>query len=253
MARPAETNAARLDLNVLVIDDEPSVAAAVAEALEGIGCRCRTATSGREGLEIIREGNVDLVLTDLVMRDVSGIEIIEETKRDWPDVEVLVFTGHSSVRTAVEAMQKGALNYLEKPLDLEVLRTHVMKAAEKQRLVRERTDLKRQIDKRYGFESIIGRSPAMQRVFDVLGQISATNATVLIQGESGTGKELVARALHNNSPRRARPFVALNCAALSEGILESELFGHEKGAFTGADQMRRGRFEYAQHGTLLPR
>jgi DNA-binding NtrC family response regulator len=117
--------------------------------------------------------------------------------------------------------------------------------------VRERTDLRRQIDKRYGFESIIGRSPAMQRVFDVLGQISATNATVLIQGESGTGKELIARALHNNSPRRTRPFVALNCAALSEGILESELFGHEKGAFTGADQMRHGRFEYAQHGTLF--
>ena len=160
MARTTESPDARLDLKVLVVDDEPSVASAVAETLEGIGCSCRTATSGREGLEIIRQGGVDLVLTDLVMHDMSGIEIVEETKRYWPDVEVLVFTGHSSVSTAVEAMQKGALNYLEKPLDLEVLRTHVMKAAEKQRLVRESADLKRQIDKRYGFESIIGRSPA---------------------------------------------------------------------------------------------
>jgi two-component system, NtrC family, response regulator HydG len=251
MAKSAETAEPRLDLKVLVIDDEPSVAQAVADTLERIGCDCRTATSGHEGLERIREGNVDLVLTDLVMGDNGGIEIVEETKRFWPDVEVLVFTGHSSVSTAVEAMQKGALAYLEKPLDVDVLRTQVRKAAERQRLVRESTDLKRQIDKRYGFESIIGRSPAMQRVFDVLGQISATNATVLIQGESGTGKELIARALHNHSPRRARPFVALNCAALSEGILESELFGHEKGAFTGADQMRHGRFEYAHRGTLF--
>ncbi len=251
MAKAAEIAGPRLDLKVLVIDDEPSVAEAVAETLERIGCHCRIATSGHEGLERIREGNLDLVLTDLVMGDNGGIEIVEETKRFWPDVEVLVFTGHSSVSTAVEAMQKGALAYLEKPLDVDVLRTQVQKAAEKQRLVRESSDLKRQIDKRYGFESIIGRSPAMQRVFDVLGQISATNATVLIQGESGTGKELIARALHNHSPRRARPFVALNCAALSEGILESELFGHEKGAFTGADQMRHGRFEYAQHGTLF--
>jgi two-component system response regulator HydG len=253
MAKAAEAAELNLDLKVLVIDDEPNVAEAVAETLERIGCHCRTATSGREGLERIREGDVDLVLTDLVMGvgDNGGIEIVEETKRYWPDVEVLVFTGHSSVSTAVEAMQKGALAYLEKPLDVDVLRTQVQKAAEKQRLVRESTDLKRQIDKRYSFESIIGRSPAMQRVFDVLGQISATNATVLIQGESGTGKELIARALHNHSPRRARPFVPLNCAALSEGILESELFGHERGAFTGADQMRHGRFEYAQRGTLF--
>jgi two-component system response regulator HydG len=251
MSKASETAELRLDLKVLVIDDEPTVAEAVADTLERIGCHCRTATSGHEGLEMIREGDVDLVLTDLVLGDGGGIEIVEETKRFWPDVEVLVFTGHSSVTTAVEAMQKGALAYLEKPLDVNVLRTQVQKAAEKQRLVRESTDLKRQIDKRYGFESIIGRSQAMQRVFDVLDQISATNATVLIQGESGTGKELIARALHNHSPRRARPFVALNCAALSEGILESELFGHEKGAFTGADQMRHGRFEYAQHGTLF--
>ena len=251
MTEPSESQAARLDLRVLVIDDHQAEAEAAAEALKRIGCRCRTATSGAEGLEIIRQGGLDLVLTDLIMHDVSGMQIVEETKRHWPDVEVLVFTGHGSVDTAVEAMQKGAMTYLEKPLNIEVLRTHVMKAAEKQRVVRDHAALQRQMDKRYGFEGIIGQSRAMQRIFDILGQISATNATVLIEGESGTGKELIARALHNNSPRRARPFVALNCAALSEGILESELFGHEKGAFTGADQQRHGRFEYAQHGTLF--
>ena len=238
-------------LRVLVIDDDRAQAEAAAEALERIGCNCRIATGGREGLEIIHEGSTDLVLTDLVMQGVSGLEIVEETKRYWPDVEVLVFTGHGSISTAVEAMQKGAMTYLEKPLNVQVLRSHVMKAAEKQHVVRERADLKRQIDKRFGFEGIVGHSPAILRIFDVLGQISASNSTVLIAGESGTGKELIARAIHNNSPRRARPFVALNCAALSESILESELFGHEKGAFTGADRRRRGRFEYAQHGTLF--
>ena len=241
----------KLNLRVLVIDDHDSDAEAAGEVLERIGCACRVATSGKQGLEIIREGDVDLVLTDLIMHDANGLDIVEETKRYWPDVEVLVFTGHASVDTAVEAMRKGAMTYLEKPLNIEVLRTLVMKAAEKQRLVRESADLKRQIDKRFGFEGIVGQSQPMQRIFDTLAQISSTNATVLIQGESGTGKELVARALHNNSPRRARPFVGLNCAALSEGILESELFGHEKGAFTGADQQRRGRFEYADHGTLF--
>ena len=251
MAETGGTARESLDLRVLVIDDNDAEARTAAEVLESIGCRCRIATSGREGLDIIHEGNVDLVVTDLVMHDVNGIEIVEETKRYWPDIEVLVFTGHGSVDTAVEAMQKGAITYLEKPVNIEMLRTHVMKAAEKQRLFRERADLRRQIDKRYGFEGIIGQSQAIQRVFDVLAQISYTNATVLIEGESGTGKELVARAIHNNSPRRARPFVALNCAALSEGILESELFGHEKGAFTGADRQRRGRFEHAQHGTLF--
>ena len=239
------------DLRVLVIDDDRAQAEAAAEALERIGCDCRIATGGREGLGIIHEGSTDLVLTDLVMHDVNGLAIVEETKRHWPDVEVLVFTGHASIDTAVQAMQKGAMTYLEKPLNIEALRSHVVKAAEKQRMARESADLKRQIDKSFGFEGIVGKSPAMLRIFDILGQISASNATVLIEGESGTGKELVARAIHRNSPRRVHAFVALNCAALSGSILESELFGHEKGAFTGAGQLRRGRFEYAQHGTFF--
>ena len=251
MSESADMRELCRDLRVLVIDDNEAEAEAAAEALERIGCRCRIAVSGNEGLEIIRDGEVDVVLTDLIMHDVDGLRVTAETKRFWPEVEVLVLTGHGSVDTAVAAMQKGAMTYLEKPVNVEVLRTQVSKAAEKQRVVRERTALKRQINKRYGFEQIIGQSHAIQRIFDVMGQIAPTNATVLVSGESGTGKELVARAIHANSPRRNRSFVGLNCAALSESILESELFGHVKGAFTGADQMRKGRFEYAQHGTLF--
>jgi two-component system, NtrC family, response regulator HydG len=238
-------------LRVLVIDDNEAEAESSAEALERIGCDVRIATGGAEGLELIRNGGIDLVVTDLVMNDVDGMAITQATKHYWPETEVLVCTGHSSVSTAVEAMQKGAMTYLEKPLNINVLRAQVAKAAEKLSVVRERAELRRQIDKRFGFENIIGQSRTMQQIFDVMGQISPTNATVLIEGESGTGKELVAKAIHNNSPRKARPFVGLNCAALSEGILESELFGHEKGAFTGADQQRLGRFEYADHGTLF--
>ena len=241
----------KLDLRVLVIDDDQGSAEAVADTLNRIGCRCDIALSGAEGLERVRAGNMDLVITDLIMHDVNGLKIVEETKRYWPDVEVLVLTGHGSVDTAVEAMQKGAMTYLEKPINKDVLCTQVIKAAQKQCMVREHANLQRQIDKRFGFEGIVGQSRPMQQIFDTLAQISNTNSTVLIEGASGTGKELVARALHNNSSRRAHAFVALNCAALSEGILESELFGHEKGAFTGADRDRRGRFEYAQHGTLF--
>ena len=251
MSEPSKNNEDALDLRVLVIDDDEPEAEAAGEALERIGCACRIATSGAEGLELVRAGEMDVVLTDLMMKDVSGLEIVEETKKYWPDVEVLVITGHGSVDTAVKAMQMGAMVYLEKPLNINVLRSHVKKAAEKQRMVRQHARLRRQIEKKFGFEGIVGQSQPMQRVFDVVGQISATNATVLIEGESGTGKELVARAIHNNSPRRARSFVALNCAALSEGILESELFGHEKGAFTGAEKARNGRFEYADQGTLF--
>jgi two-component system response regulator HydG len=160
-------------------------------------------------------------------------------------------TGYPSYETALEAMDEGAYDYLNKPIDLNILRAKIRKALEKQKLYRSNVELKRQLDKRYGFEGIIGGSEIMQGVFDTLRQVAPSNATVLIVGESGTGKELVARAVHANSPRRGNHFVALNCAALSESILESELFGHEKGAFTGATYTRKGRFEYAHGGTLF--
>ncbi len=236
---------------VLVLDDDRGHAEAAAESLERAGYECRVAGSGTEGLRILQEEGFDVVLTDLVMRDVSGIEIVRKVKARTPETEVIVMTGYPSYETALEAMDEGAYDYLNKPIDLNILRAKIRKALEKQRLFRSNIELKRQLDKRYGFEGIIGGSESMQSIFDTLRQVAPTTATVLILGESGTGKELVARAIHENSPRRGNHFVPLNCAALSETILESELFGYEKGAFTGALQTRKGRFEYAHGGTLF--
>jgi two-component system response regulator HydG len=238
-------------IRVLVLDDDRAHAEAAAESLSRSGYDCTVATSGTEGLRLLESDGFDVILTDLVMRDTSGIEIVRKAKASTPETEVIVMTGYPSYETALEAMDAGAYDYLNKPIDLNILRAKIRKALEKQKLVRSNVELKKQLDKRYGFEGIIGGSEPMQEVFDVLRQVSASTATVLILGETGTGKELVARAIHANSPRRGNRFMALNCAALSETILESELFGHEKGAFTGAVQQRKGRFEYAHGGTLF--
>ena len=238
-------------VSVLVIDDDGAHAEAAAESLSRSGYECTVATSGTEGLQRLQNDGFDVVLTDLVMRDLSGLEIVRKVKASSPETEVIVMTGYPSYETALEAMDEGAYDYLNKPIDLNILRAKIRKALEKVKLVRSNVELKRQLDKKYGFEGIIGGSEPMQNVFDTLRQVSASTATVLILGENGTGKELVARAIHANSPRRGNHFVPLNCAALSETILESELFGHEKGAFTGATQQRKGRFEYAHGGTLF--
>jgi two-component system response regulator HydG len=238
-------------IRILVIDDDGAHAEAASESLSRSGYDCSVATSGTEGLRLLEKNGFDVVLTDLVMRDLSGLEIVRKVKASTPETEVIVMTGYPSYETALEAMDEGAYDYLNKPIDLNILRAKISKALEKQKLVRSNADLKRQLDKKYGFEGIIGGSEPMQEVFDTLRQVSASTATVLILGETGTGKELVARAIHANSPRRGNHFMALNCAALSETILESELFGHEKGAFTGATQARKGRFEYAHGGTLF--
>jgi two-component system response regulator HydG len=238
-------------IRVLVIDDDGAHAEAAAESLARSGYECSVATSGTEGLQRLENDGYDVVLTDLVMRDFSGNEIVRKVKASSPETEVIVMTGYPSYETALEAMDVGAYDYLNKPIDLNILRAKIKKALEKQKLVRSNVELKRQLDKKYGFEGILGGSEPMQNVFDTMRQVSASKATVLILGENGTGKELVARAIHANSPRRGNHFVPLNCAALSESILESELFGHEKGAFTGATQTRKGRFEYAHNGTLF--
>jgi len=238
-------------IRVLVLDDDGAHAEAAAESLSRSGYDCSVARSGTEGLQALEKDNFDVVLTDLVMRDISGIEIVRKVKTASPETEIIVMTGYPSYETALEAMDAGAYDYLNKPIDLNILRAKIRKALEKQKLFRSNVELKRKLDKRYGFEGIIGGSEPMQEVFDVLRQVSGSTATVLILGETGTGKELVARAIHANSPRRANRFMALNCAALSETILESELFGHEKGSFTGATQQRKGRFEYAHGGTLF--
>lgn len=238
-------------IRVLIVDDDEGHAEALGDGLEIDGHECVLAGSGNEGITKLEERTFDAVLTDLIMHDRSGLEVLQEARRLQPEAVVLVITGHGSVETAVQAMQEGAADYLTKPVNLPELRTKLPRAVE---AVRDRAlniELQRQLDKRFGFENIIGHSPPMQRLFELLGRVSSTNATVLILGESGTGKELVAQAIHQNSPRKDRPFVAVNCAALAEGLIESELFGHVKGAFTGAHAANDGRILHANGGTLF--
>jgi len=238
-------------LRVLVIDDEKLHAEAVAESLERVGYECVIATSGQAGARKIEREDFDVVLTDLRMPDMDGLAILRKSKQDLPDAEVVVITGHGDVKTAVEAIKEGAANYLTKPVDLGELRAIVDKAAERLRLARANRELKRQLDEKFGFEGVIGNSSKMHEVLAKLRSVAPTSATVLIQGETGTGKELAAKAIHTNSPRKAKPFVAMNCTALNENLLDDELFGHEAGAFTGAERVRKGRFEHANGGTLL--
>jgi len=225
-------------IEVLIVDNDEAHAEVVSESLDRVGFRCRVATSGTEGAEVIGQAAFDVVITDLKMNDVDGLGILARTKSELPDAEVILMTGHGTVPSAVEAMQQGAFNYLLKPLDLGQLRAITEKAAESARLRRANVELKRRLDEKFGFEGVIGDSPQMRDVIERLKRIAPTNASVLIQGETGTGKELVAQAIHQNSPRKNKAFVALNCAALSENILESELFGHVKGAFTDASEIR---------------
>lgn len=238
-------------MRVLVVDDDEAHAHAVAESLERAGYECSIATSGTDAVRLLEQDDFQIVITDLVLGDTDGLTILKKTRELLPESEVIVITGHGSIKNAVAAMQQGASTYLTKPLDINELRAVVAKVTERQRLQQSNIELRQQLNEKFGFEGVVGNSLAMNKVLSRLKLVSPSPATVLILGENGTGKELVARAIHNNSPRKHRPFVAVNCAALSEGILESELFGHEKGAFTGADRMRKGRFEHAQGGTLF--
>jgi two-component system response regulator HydG len=247
-AAPREVEA---PIRVLVIDDDEGHAEAVSEGLEIEGVVCQLAHSGAEGLAKMSEATYDAVLTDLVMHDIDGLKVLERARTLQPDAAVLLVTGHGSIETAVSAMQLGAADYLTKPVRIAELRTRLSRAVEARRLKKTNLELRRQLDKRYGFEGIVGQSPPIQRIFDVLRQVSGSHATVLVIGESGTGKELVARAIHTNSPRKEKPFIAVNCAALSQGIIESELFGHVKGAFTGAISAKEGVIVYADGGTLF--
>jgi len=236
---------------VLIIDDEEAHAEAVAESLQRVGYACTIATSGKAGAARIDDDEFDIILTDLRMPDMDGLAILRKAKQANPATEVFVITGHGDVKTAVEAIKQGAANYLTKPVDMGELRAVMDKAAERIRLAQANRELKRQLDEKFGFEGVVGNSPKMHEVIERLRNIAPTSAAVLIQGETGTGKELAAKAIHTNSPRKNKPFVALNCTALNENLLDDELFGHEPGAFTGADRIRKGRFEYANGGTLF--
>ncbi|BBO77034.1 acetoacetate metabolism regulatory protein AtoC [Desulfosarcina widdelii] len=236
---------------ILIVDDEKNYTLILSAVLEDAGFETLTANSGPESLDILSRSDVDLVLTDMKMPAMDGIALLECIKKQDSDLPVIMMTAHGTVEKAVEAMQKGAYTYILKPFDNEQLVLYVNKAVSMYRVVKENRELRSAVEDRYSFHNIIGKSKAMRNVFQVIRKVAPASATVLIQGASGTGKELVARALHVNSPRKDKPFVAVNCSALTETLLESELFGHEKGAFTGAVSMKKGRFEIADSGTLF--
>lgn len=237
--------------NILIVEDDPDSAIAMAEALERDGHSCTTTPSGREAIEKASSGEYEVVITDLRLPDIDGMQVLQQIKQASPHTELIMVTAYGRHNTAVEAMQRGASAYITKPVNTDELRVMVKRATELINTRRENVALRRQLNVRYGLENIVGNSASMVRIFELIHQIAPTDATVLIQGESGTGKELIARAIHANSRRGNQRFVVLNCAALTESLLESELFGHEKGAFTGATVQRIGLFEYADHGTVF--
>jgi two-component system response regulator HydG len=238
-------------IRLLVVDNDIVHARTMGEALGRLGLDVTVVGSGGEGARRIGQETFDVVVTDLMMNDIGGLEILARAKQASPETEVIVVTGHGTIPSAVLAMQQGAFTYLQKPLDLGHLRAAVEKASEGIRLKRQNLELNRRLDEKFGFEGVVGSSPQLLALIERMKRIAPTDVTVLIQGETGTGKELVAQAIHQNSPRKPKPFVALNCAALSENILESELFGHVRGAFTDASSDRVGKFEYANGGTLF--
>lgn len=238
-------------LTILLVDDEPLMRLSMMDALEAVGCDVQAVPTGTEGIEAIREKTFDVVITDLRLPGVDGLTVLQAAKDKEPQTEVLVITAHGSVETAVEAMKLGAFDYITKPFQMDELLLIVERVGGMITLRRENQDLKHQLEDRFCFNGILGANSRMRAVLDKIKLVAETDSTVLIVGESGTGKELVANALHQNSSRKGYPLIKVSCAALPETLLEAELFGHEKGAFTGALRQRRGRFEMANRGTLF--
>ncbi len=236
---------------ILIVDDEKNYPLVLSAVLQEEGFETLTAHSAMDALEIIDHSSIDLVLTDMKMPKMDGIQLLGKIKAKDPELPVMMMTAHGTVEKAVEAMQKGAYNYILKPFDNEQLTIYVNKAIAMYRVVKENRRLRSAVESRYSFGNLIGKSKPMQDIFETIIKVAPATATVLIEGASGTGKELVAKSIHFNSQRRNKPFVAVNCSALAESLLESELFGHEKGAFTGAVAMKKGRFELADGGTLF--
>ena len=244
----------QLPLSVLIVDDDPQFAEAMGETLNGINAVCESVRNRKEAEKALGGKTFDVVITDLILEGEGegGLDILKQMKKTAPETEVILMTTNSKVENVVKAMQAGAYSYLTKPPEsLQSLRTTVQRAGEKSRLRRQNREMRERLGGSFIFGGVIGSSPAMLNAVERLKRIAPTDASVLILGETGTGKELFARAVHENSPRKDKKFVALNCAALSESILESELFGHVKGAFTDASSNRVGKFEYAQGGTVF--
>ncbi|MBN1351661.1 sigma-54-dependent Fis family transcriptional regulator [candidate division KSB1 bacterium] len=236
---------------LLIIDDEPAQVQALEGFLKKKGFEIEKANSGLAGIKIIEKQAVDLVVTDFKMPDIDGLEVLKRIKSINPEIDVIVMTAFGSIESVTEAMHHGAVDYLSKPIDLDQLELVIEKALIHKQLVSENRMMREQLTEKFRFEQIISVSEVMEEAINVAGRAAPSKSTVLITGESGTGKELIAKAIHYASPRNDKPFLAVNCAALAENLLESELFGHEKGAFTGADRLRKGRFELADKGTLF--
>ena len=238
-------------LHILVVDDDPGHLTALKTIIKSWGYTVSLADDGTQAVENVKERPFDLILMDVRMAQMSGIEALKEIKKYNPSIPILIMTAYSSVDSAVEALKAGAYDYLTKPLDFEVLKLSLERALEHTGLKEENKYLKDKLSADYELKNIIGKSRPMKELIDMLAMIAPSEATVLITGESGTGKELIAKSIHHNSNRRDHPLVIVNCAALTETLLESELFGHEKGAFTGADKRREGRFMNANKGTIF--
>ena len=236
---------------VVVIDDEVNAAAALEKLLQEDGYEVSAANDARTGLSLLEKTDPDIVLTDLRMPGMDGLELLTKVKQIRPETMVILMTAYGTVKTAVRAMKLGAEDYLAKPIDFEELEVILQRVLEKRRLLEETRVLRERVHQKYRFENLVGESPDMLAAFKTVRQVAPSSSSVLLLGESGTGKELFAQALHQNSPRKDKPFIKVACAALPETLLESELFGHEKGSFTGALYARSGRFEMADGGTLF--
>lgn len=237
---------------ILIADDEPNIRRVLEAMFQKEGYNVFTAENGRKALDLIKENrNTDVLISDLIMPDMNGVELLEIVRENNPQVSVVMITAHGTIKTAVDAMRMGAFDYVTKPFDLDELKTLVKKAIERKSLATPDSSVKSKLKAEYNFDQIIGQSARMKDVFNMVDRVAKSKATCLIRGESGTGKELIARAIHFNSPRNQNSFIAVACIALSENLLESELFGHEKGAFTGALTQKVGRFEQAHKGTLF--
>jgi two-component system NtrC family response regulator len=236
---------------LLVIDDEKAQLDTLAGFLQKQNYQVEKAETGSIGLQIIRNRSIDLVISDFKMPEMDGLTVLKEAKNINPQVDFIMMTAYGSVESATKAMKEGAVDFLTKPVDLDHLELIITKALDTKQLISENQQLRQQLAEKFSFKEIISTSTEMETVLNTAARVAPSQATVLIEGESGTGKELVARAIHQTSQRKEKPFITVNCAALPENLLESELFGHEKGAFTGADRRRKGRFELADGGTLF--
>ena len=236
---------------ILVVNDEASHRQMIEAVLSAEGYEISQADDGRSAIAAIEKKFYDLLIMDVRMQEVGGIEALKAIKKISPGIPIIIMTAYASVGTAVDALKSGAYDYLTKPLDIEELKILVAKALHHQELEKENVYLKERLNDRFDFSNIIGRSPAMGQLFETMGMVAPSEATVLIVGESGTGKELIANAIHQNSPRKEKPLIKVNCAALPETLLESELFGHEKGAFTGAIARKQGRFQLAHQSSIF--